>query len=644
MSYEKSTKNHRGAQKMWMLLTQAWGWTEMGPEKGHILDASVANDTVYVTTRVGVLKASQSLNDWKRDSRFPPDTKVVGAWEEGVWASPPGSLWEVRDNNLRRAKSFSQSLVVDIDVDANGRSASAVRGQEQGIWITTPNGTPKPFLTQADPWVVCIHNDAIWAGTVDSGLWVQEKPGTPFAQHTTGSVTALDVVDGHVYAAYANGSVYNTTTNTQVFTIPGGYATSLSKLNNGQMFLTVGSPGLGAAPFQFFDGNKAQSLLSSKVDQDKSHLSPTGSWALGNGRALVGTFRRGPLLWDGSTQNDNLSLASTNFHATVSGGAAIDKWGQLVLALMGTGVYVWKDGAFSPHLPKGPVTDSVAVKRVGDTVVVLDFDSVRILSASGTWLAMRGVPDRRQRRKNALIDIGRDAQEEWWAIDSYGTLYQWADKKWKQCLISNVLRIDGYGENMLLATRNGYKKPHCQQELPTHTAIKSVISSRSAGKWVATPKALYFEEEKVESLSGKAIQFLIPDGDGVLLAQKDAPILHCTDQCRNVAPNFSDDIKALGRLPDGTLWALEGRGTLWKDDGTGRVPQKWSRSTAHRMSNGSYLSLYKEPWMQDPKRAQHSIDILRSATSFLWVWILSGVFVFAAMIALVMRKNKSDEA
>ena len=132
-------------------------------------------------------------------------------------------------------------------------------------------------------------------GSVDAGLWVQEREGTPFVQHTTGSVTALDVVDGSVYVAYANGSVYNTQNNTEVFTIPGGYATSLSNLENGNIFLTVGSPGLGAAPFQFFDGTKAQSLLSSKVDQDKSHLSPTGSWSLGNGRALVGTFRRGPL-------------------------------------------------------------------------------------------------------------------------------------------------------------------------------------------------------------------------------------------------------------------------------------------------------------------------------------------------------------
>jgi hypothetical protein len=627
-------------QWLWLFVWSAWGWVEMGPEKGHILDASVYENRIYVTTRVGVLRASRALNDWERDSRFPPDTKVVGAWKEGVWAAPPGSLWEVTDDNLRLAKSFQQSLVVDIDVSSEGLGVAAVRGKEQGVWIVSPNGEPLHFLEHIDPWVVCVHDQEIWVGSVGEGLWVQETRETPFVQHSTGSVTALDVVQGHVYAAYSNGFVFDVHTQKQIFSIPGGYATSLSSVSGKQIFLTVGSPGLGAAPFQLFDGSSAKSLLSSKVDRDKSHLSPTGSWSLGDGSALVGTFRRGPLVWEGETENNNLQLASENFHATVSGGAAIDRWGKLVLALMGTGVYVWNEGSFAPHLPKGPVTDSVAVKRVGDTVVVLDFDSVRILSASGTWLAMRGVPDRRQGRKNALIDIGRDAEEEWWAIDSYGKLYRWSDKRWKSCLISNVLRIDGYGEDMLLATRNGYREPDCQEDKPVHPDISNVRNSRSAGKWVATPKGLFFDGVQVESLSGKPIQLLIPDGAGVLLAQEDAPILQCTDECRNVAPSFSDDLKAMGRLPDGTLWALEGRGTLWKDDGTGRVPAPWSRSTSHRMSNGSYLSLYKEPWMRNPKLLLKKVDLLREPNTKSWlVLLLLPVLILAGLVWRV-RKNK----
>ena len=625
-----------------LFLWNAWAWVEMGPQKGHIIDAAVHENSVYVSTRVGVLRASQSLNDWERDPRFPPDTKVLGAWREGVWAAPPGSLWEVSDTNLRLVKNFQQSLVVDIDVSSSGLSVAAVRGQEQGVWITEPNGETQRFLPQVDPWVVCTHGEEVWVGTIDQGVWKQEKRGEPFVQHSIGSVTALDTVQDHVYGAYSNGDVYDHHTSSLVFHVEGGYATSLSELSNGQIFFTSGSPTLTSAPFQFFDGSIANSLLGAKVDQDKSHLSPTGSWSLGNGRALVGTFRRGPLLWSGTAPSDTLKLASENFYATVSGGAAIDKWGQLVLALMGTGVYVWKEGEFSPHLPKGPVTDSVAVKRVADTVVVLDFDSVRILSATGTWMAMVGVPDNRQGRRNALVDIGRDAQEEWWAIDSYGRLYRWGDKQWNTCFISNVLRIDGYGENMLLATRNGYREPHCQQEKPVHTEIQDVVNTRSVGKWVATPKAIFFEGTQVETLSGQPIQLLIPDGAGVLLVQKDAPIQRCQETCIHVAPNFSDDIQALGRLPDGTLWALEGRGTLWKDDGTGRSPQKWSRSTAHRMSNGAYLSLYKEPWMNQPTLLSKEVRMLTQRTSVFWVGALFLLLSVLGMVFFVLQRKKTS--
>ena len=56
------------------------------------------------------------------------------------------------------------------------------------------------------------------------------------------------------------------------------------------------------------------------VDADSGLIGPTGAWSLGDGTAMVGTFRRGPLRWDGS-----MSPIRTDFHATVSGGAAMDE-------------------------------------------------------------------------------------------------------------------------------------------------------------------------------------------------------------------------------------------------------------------------------------------------------------------------------
>ena len=232
-------------------------------------------------------------------------------------------------------------------------------------------------------------------------------------------------------------------------------------------------------------------------------------------------FEEGLFLWDGKTQNDNMSLASTNFHATVSGGAAIDKWGQLVLALMGTGVYVWKDGTFLPHLPKGPVTDSVAVKRVGDTVVVLDFDSVPYSQCVGNmacdaWCSRSKTAPKKMRlsilaemnKKNGGRLIPTERCISGWIKNGSNVWYP------MYCVLTVMVRT------CFLRQEQDTKSPIVSRRKPVHSSIKNVSTSRSAGKWVATSKALFFEDVQMERLSGAAIQFLIPDGDGVLLAQK----------------------------------------------------------------------------------------------------------------------------
>ena len=75
------------------------------------------------------------------------------------------------------------------------------------------------------------------------------------------------------------------------------------------------------------------------MDDDSGFIGPTGSWSLGDGTALVGTCRRGPLRWD-----DVLTTIRSGFYATVSGGAAIDSLGRVAMAFMGTGVYLYDSG------------------------------------------------------------------------------------------------------------------------------------------------------------------------------------------------------------------------------------------------------------------------------------------------------------
>ena len=55
-----------------------------------------------------------------------------------------------------------------------------------------------------------------------------------------------------------------------------------------------------------------------------------------------------------------MSTFRTDFHATVSGGAAMDDSGTVAMAFMGTGVYLFQNGMVQPHPTEGPVTDSIS--------------------------------------------------------------------------------------------------------------------------------------------------------------------------------------------------------------------------------------------------------------------------------------------
>ena len=67
----------------------ALAWVEMGPEKGHILDADISPEHVYVTTRVGVLRATLQMDDWERWVR----RRQMDDWERRVRRGANLMIW-----------------------------------------------------------------------------------------------------------------------------------------------------------------------------------------------------------------------------------------------------------------------------------------------------------------------------------------------------------------------------------------------------------------------------------------------------------------------------------------------------------------------------------------------------------------------
>ena len=81
-------------------------------------------------------------------------------------------------------------------------------------------------------------------------------------------------------------------------------------------------------------------------------------------------------------------------------------------------------------------------------------------------------------------------------------------------------------------------------------------------------------------------------GWGCAHLSREEPLLRCTvDICEKVAPAVEEPLMALGRLKDGTIWALEQRGSLLLDDGTENTPGAWYDFTERRVQFSSFCSV-----------------------------------------------------
>lgn len=572
-------------------------WQSIGPERGHVVDASIQDGSLLVATRVGVMRADSSDTEWERDPRFPEGVRRLAGWSDGAWAAPPGQLWEITDSGTRLAHSFQGGIAVDLAVLDSGRSFAAVRSPNGGaLWTTDPGKSPRKILDNIDPWTLCTYENEVWLGTVDKGLWHSDDAGEDFDRILDGAVTALGRVGDETWAAFSDGRIVNVDNNEEIVRIEGGHASSIAGLGTDQALVTVISPMGQTGPLQQVKDGAIQAIQKLKVDEDIGYLGPTGTWSLNNGSALVGTFRRGPLVWDGKA----LSLARKNFRAFVSGGAGIDAQGRLLMAGMGTGVYTYTAGKLSPHTAgEGPVTDTVAIRRLGDQVSVVDFEGIVRLDADGRWQRQEGVQDIQRGQRNGLVDIGRDGDDTLWGIDGDGRLYKLVGDTWQKCKIQQALRLDGDGPHLVVATKQGFLKPNCNQAISAFEVQTSAENARALGGWLATPGQLFGGGRLKARLPAGEIHALALGTKGLLVSVANEPLLLCSPDCVKVSPVPPSSLAAIGFQPDGTIWAMEKKGTmlLLDESGESASPGPWTKVATEVPSDWSLMALLKDPWM-----------------------------------------------
>ena len=202
----------------------------------------------------------------------------------------------------------------------------------------------------------------------------------------------------------------------------------------------------------------------------------------------------------------------------------------------------------------------------------------------------------------------------------------------------HAIRFDGDGSNLLIATKEGYVKPSCAATEILYQPEGDIKESRAFGKWVAVSEALFVNNEKVYTLPEAKVDAMVQDGDGVLLSLRHEPLLRCVESCTEIAPALNETVLAMGRLPDGRIWALEQKGTLLVDDGTENAPSAWYTFTENRVWYASFMQLYGSPWLRGIQPPD--IRFLRNPELYIPPFALLGVAGFCIVaLGWFLRKK-----
>ena len=580
------------------------GWTEIGPERGHVMEAAVGPDQVSVVTRVGVLTADADMSRWSRDPRFPPDCFVIEYGPDGVgWAGAGGRVWRVGDSTEAALALDGGTHAVELAVTGKGSAIVAARGQAGGVYrIGADGGQPGRVLADVDPWALLTRGTEVWVGTLGEGVWHSDDDGKTFEQLLDGGeYTGLGQVRKQIWAGDRDGNLRTLPGGDVVATLPSGWV--LDMVPVGDLVLLMAELPGGQQGLFTWDGDKITALGELQVDEDPGRINYTGAWALADGSCMVGTFRRGPLVFDGTS----LTPRRDGFRATVVRGA-VQSGDRFTLALMGTGVYTSSDDwqtMVAEHTFPGPVTDTVSLGVHAGSVVAVDFDGVTSSSTIGAWDRFGGVDEPGAGRPNALADVGVDAKGRWWGVTENGNVYLRDGDRWSSCAIEGGKRFDGTGETLRLATGTGFVVLEDCASSGTSPVWKDLeglrqpTQARSVDSWLAGPGGLWRNGKTAASLPDRPVDAIAARGDEVLVVQA-GEVLRCEDgSCAVAALSLPQTVNAVGWLGDGRIWVAEARGTLLATGGE-RTVEGWS--DIHPPPGGSPrppFELFRVPWSDE---------------------------------------------
>ncbi len=554
------------------------------------MDVAVTGGQVLALTRVGVLATDAKLTRWHRDPRFPAGVKLLATGPgPGVWAVTAAGIWRV-GTSVGLVAALPEGAAIDVVSPAADVAVVAMRGTHAGVWRVEAHGE-KPALVQVlagvDPWSMAVDGATVWLGTLDAGVWVSHDAGKTFAAEKalgTGTVSTVAVIDKQPWVGWSDGRVTHGATGALACTVKAGPPIALARVAGKVLSVVDSQTGPLADLYRCGPDAVAVAIPSPTIDDDPDPIQPTGLWPLDAGRALLGTFRSGPLL----ATSAGLTAARTGFAATLGAKAMMEPDGAIAIALMSTGVYVSPDEGvtWSPVAPAGvggPVTDTMDMLYQKGRMYVDDFDGITIGSGA-KWYRSTGVAEASGGRPNAIIGIAMDDASRLWGRTYSGQLYRQDGAAWTECAASNVVRVEGSGDHVVVATTTGYfRADPCTAPLSAAwpdvpaAATAKASATRSDGHWLATPGQLWLDGKAVATLPAAAVEALSASDPGadatVIVALRGGDVVTCrAGACAVSALPLPGPASAIGAFADGRLWALEEKGSLLTSDAAGGSP------------------------------------------------------------------------